>query len=126
MHAPSTDKSVIFTADDFGLADALTARGFVRTAGAAGVRQPDGRGPGTQAALNLARTLPGLCLGVHLTLIQGRAVLPPTAVPRLGDSRGLFPNNPVATGWRYFANPASCRKSAGSWRPRSKSPSRPA
>ena len=59
-------------------------------------------GPRTQAALNLARDLPGLCLGVHLTLIQGRAVLPPKAVPHLVDSRGFFPNNPVATGWRYF------------------------
>jgi len=62
-------------------------------------------GPRTQAALSLARTLPGLCLGVHLTLIQGRAVLPPQAVPLLVDSRGFFPNNPVATGWRYFCQP---------------------
>jgi hopanoid biosynthesis associated protein HpnK len=58
--------------------------------------------PRTQAALNLARDLPGLCLGVHLTLIQGRAVLPPKSVPHLVDSRGFFPDNPVATGWRYF------------------------
>ena len=62
-------------------------------------------GPRTQAALGLARDLPGLCLGVHLTLIQGRAALPPKAVPHLVDARGFFPNDPVATGWRYFCQP---------------------
>jgi hopanoid biosynthesis associated protein HpnK len=103
MNAPSTDKSVIFTADDFGLADALNSavvlshrRGLLSGASLMAAA------PRTQAALGLARTLPGLCLGVHLTLIQGRAVLPPKAVPLLVDSRGCFPNDPVATGWRYF------------------------
>jgi chitin disaccharide deacetylase len=106
MPAPSTDKSVIFTADDFGLADALNGavvlahrQGLLSCASlmAAGAR--------TQAALDLARTLPGLCLGAHLTLIQGRAVLPPQAAPHLVNSRGFFPHHPVATGWRYFFQP---------------------
>jgi hopanoid biosynthesis associated protein HpnK len=103
MNAPSSDKSVIFTADDFGLADGLNdavvlshRRGLLSCASLMAA------GPRTQAALSLARGLPGLCLGVHLTLIQGRAVLPPEAVPHLVDARGFFPSNPVATGWRYF------------------------
>ena len=98
-----TDKSVIFTADDFGLADALNGAVVLsHRQGLLSCASLMAAGPRTQAALSLARTLPGLCLGVHLTLIQGRAVLPPEAVPHLVNPRGFFPNNPVATGWWYF------------------------
>jgi hopanoid biosynthesis associated protein HpnK len=97
------EKYVIFTADDFGLADPLNAavtlahrQGLLRCASLMAA------GPRTREALGLARQLPGLCLGVHLTLIQGRASLPPSAIPDLVNSEGFFPNNPVATGWRYF------------------------
>jgi hopanoid biosynthesis associated protein HpnK len=99
-------RAVIFTADDFGLADALN--GAVVLAHRQGLLSCAGlmaAGPRTEAALSLARDHPGLCLGVHLTLIQGRAILSPGAVPHLVDSRGVFPNNPVATGWRYFCQP---------------------
>jgi hopanoid biosynthesis associated protein HpnK len=106
MHASRPDKSIIFTADDFGLADALNAavvlayrRGLLRAASLMAA------GPRIQGALSLARAFPGLCLGVHLTLIQGRAVLPPEAIPHLVDSQKFFPNHPVVTGWRYFCQP---------------------
>jgi hopanoid biosynthesis associated protein HpnK len=56
-------------------------------------------------AVSLAHDNPGLCIGVHLTLIQGRAVLPPAQLPHLVDSRGNFLNDPVAVGWRYFFQP---------------------
>jgi hopanoid biosynthesis associated protein HpnK len=99
-------KYVIFTADDFGLADALNAavalahqQGLLRGASLMAA------GPRTREALSLARQLPGLCLGVHLTLIQGRALLPPPAIPHLVNTAGFFSNNPVATGWRYFCQP---------------------
>jgi hopanoid biosynthesis associated protein HpnK len=61
--------------------------------------------PRTLAALSLARRLPGLSLGVHLTLIQGKAVLPPKHLPHLVNSQGFFQNDPVAIGWRYFCQP---------------------
>jgi chitin disaccharide deacetylase len=97
------ERSVIFTADDFGLADALNgAVVLAHRQGLLTCASLMAAGPRTQAALNLAQDLPGLCLGVHLTLIQGRAVLPPKAIPNLVDSQGFFPNHPVATGWRYF------------------------
>ena len=103
MYTTRPDKSVIFTADDFGLADALNGAVVLsHRQGLLSCASLMAAGPRTQAALSLAKTLPGLCLGVHLTLIQGRAVLPPTAVPHLVDSRGFFPSDPVATGWRYF------------------------
>jgi hopanoid biosynthesis associated protein HpnK len=101
-----SDKFVIFTADDFGLADALN--GAVALAHRQGVLRCASlmaTGPRTRAALHLARELPDLCLGVHLTLIQGRSVLPPPALPHLVNSQGFFPHNPVAAGWRYFRQP---------------------
>ena len=78
IRRPDLERSVIFTADDFGLARRLNgAVVLAHRHGLLSVRQPDGRRPSAQAALNLARDLPGLCLGVHLTLIQGRAVPAP-------------------------------------------------
>jgi len=106
MQTTLSEKSVIFTADDFGLADALN--GAVVLAHRQGLLTGASlmaAGPRTGEALRLARGLPGLCLGVHLTLIQGQATLPPKAVPHLVDARGWFPNDPVATGWRYFCRP---------------------
>jgi hopanoid biosynthesis associated protein HpnK len=106
MQTANPPKSVIFTVDDFGMADALNAavalahrRGVLKCASLmAGA-------PASGAALKLARRLPGLCLGIHLTLIQGQSVLPMAAIPHLVDSRGWFPHQPVAAGWRYFCRP---------------------
>jgi predicted glycoside hydrolase/deacetylase ChbG (UPF0249 family) len=103
MQTPSTDKSVIFTADDFGLADALN--GAVVSAHRPGLLSCASlmaAGPRTQAAMDLARTLPDLCLGVHLTLIQGQAVLPPGCAPL------VIPRFFSITPWsprRYFFQP---------------------
>jgi len=99
-------KTVIFTADDFGLSEALN--GAVVLAHRAGVLRCASlmaAAPGAGQACSLARGFPGLCLGVHLTLVQGGAVLSPGRIPHLADSRGRFPANPVAAGWRYFFQP---------------------
>jgi len=103
---PMFKKRVIFTADDFGLSEALN--GAVALAHKQGLLSSAAlmaAGPRTRAALSLARELPGLCLGVHLTLIQGQAVLPPKHLPHLVNGQGSFANDPVATGWRYFRQP---------------------
>jgi hopanoid biosynthesis associated protein HpnK len=101
-----SNRTVIFTADDFGLSPALNGavalahrRGLLRCASLMAA------GPAVAEAVRLARELPGLCLGVHLTLIQGRAVLPPQEIPRLVDPQGRFLHNPVQAGWRYFWEP---------------------
>ena len=97
------NKTVIFTADDFGMSPALNGavvlahrRGVLRSASLMVTA------PAVEQALALARELPELCLGVHLTLIQGRSALPPQAIPHLVDSQGRFLNDPVRVGWRYF------------------------
>jgi hopanoid biosynthesis associated protein HpnK len=105
----STDESgrtVIFTADDFGLSPALNgAVALAHSRGLLSCASLMAAGPQVEAAYRLARELPGLCLGVHLTLIQGRAVLPPEQIPHLVDTQGRFLNHPVTTGWRYFWEP---------------------
>jgi hopanoid biosynthesis associated protein HpnK len=99
-------RQVIFTADDFGLSPALN--GAVVLAHRQGLLRGASlmvAAPAAGQAVALARGLPQLCLGVHLTLIKGRAVLPPEKIPHLVDSRGFFSNNPLRVGWRYFSQP---------------------
>jgi hopanoid biosynthesis associated protein HpnK len=96
-------RRVMFTADDFGLSPSLN--NAVALAHQFGLLRNASLMPAAPAfdqAMALSRNLPGLCLGVHLTLIQGRAILPPRAIPHLVDSVGRFPADPVQTGWRYF------------------------
>ncbi len=103
---PPQTKLVLFTADDFGLSDALN--GAVALAHRQGVLRCASLmagGPRAREAYALAQDLPGLCLGVHLTLIQGRAVLPVAAIPHLVDSQGFFRNSPIKVGWHYFWRP---------------------
>lgn len=101
-----TGRTVIFSADDFGLSEAVNGavtlahrQGLLRCASLMAA------GPQVEAAVRLAREHPGLCLGVHLTLIKGRAVSSPEKIPHLVDARGRFGNRPVAAGWRYFFYP---------------------
>jgi len=93
----------MFTADDFGLSPSLNAAvalahrfGLLKNASLMAA------GPAFDQAVALSRDLPNLCLGVHLTLIQGRAVLPPGNISHLVDSEGRFPDDPAGTGWRYY------------------------
>ncbi len=101
----SSPRAVIFTADDFGISEAVNgAVGLAHRQGVLGCASLMPGASRAAAALALARELPGLCLGVHLTLLQGRPVLPPGTIPHLVTG-GLFPDNPVAAGWRYFIKP---------------------
>ncbi|HET91514.1 MAG TPA: ChbG/HpnK family deacetylase [Chloroflexi bacterium] len=47
-------------------------------------------GPAFDDAVERVRSLPGLGIGVHLTLLEGRPVLPAGAVPDLVDASGAF------------------------------------
>ncbi len=101
--SPDSPRTVIFTADDFGLSPALNGavalaqrRGLLRCASLMVTA------PAAEQAVSWARDLPELCLGVHLTLIQGRSMLPPRDIPHLVDSQGRFANDPVQVGWRYY------------------------
>jgi hopanoid biosynthesis associated protein HpnK len=104
-------KELIVNADDFGLS--AGANRAVITAYREGILTSASlmtAGRAFDEAVSLARENPGLQVGLHLTLVQGRAVLPPGAISRLADSEGNFPRNPVAAGMRYFFNPAARRE----------------
>jgi chitin disaccharide deacetylase len=97
-------KFLIVTADDFGLHEAVNeaveqaARAGTLTAASLMVA-----GPAAADAVRRAGALPQLRVGLHVTLADGRAQLPPRDIPRLVDSSGRFGDRLVLEGWRYFA-----------------------
>lgn len=96
-------KELIVNADDFGLSSGANRaiikawREGVLTSASLMVT-----GEGFEEAVTLARENPGLQVGLHLTLVQGRAALPHGGFPSLADNAGNFPNDPIMAGMRYF------------------------
>jgi len=100
---PIPAKQLIITADDFGLSKGVNTA--VEKAWNEGILTCASIMPGGTAfnqAVTIARRNPGLQVGLHLTLLQGTAVLPPSQIPGLVNEAGCFSDNPVATGMRYF------------------------
>ncbi|PLZ04380.1 hypothetical protein CY652_01580 [Burkholderia sp. WAC0059] len=97
---------LIVTADDFGLHGRVNAaveeahRHGVLTAASLMVGEPAARD-----AVERARRLPTLRVGLHLVLADGAAVLPREAIPALVDARGRFGDDMVRDGFRFFFLP---------------------
>jgi hopanoid biosynthesis associated protein HpnK len=92
-------KRLIITADDFGAArevnDAVEAahRGGILTAASLMVSAP-----ATADAIGRARRMPCLRVGLHVVLVDGRPVLPASAVTHLVDGNGVFRSDVGALG----------------------------
>jgi hopanoid biosynthesis associated protein HpnK len=96
-------RRVIVTGDDFGLSSAVnTAIAQAHREGILTSASVMINAPAWQGAVELAQAHPSLCLGLHLTLIQGRAVLPHRHIPHLVDNQGNFRREPVSAGMLYF------------------------
>ncbi|HIJ81385.1 MAG TPA: hopanoid biosynthesis-associated protein HpnK [Desulfuromonadales bacterium] len=96
-------RGVIITADDFGLSPGVNRA--VEKAWRDGILTCASimpAGDGFDEAVAIARRNPGLQVGLHLTLLQGVSVLPPSSIPELVNGAGRFSDNPVSTGMRYF------------------------
>jgi chitin disaccharide deacetylase len=96
-------KELIINADDFGLSGGAN-RGIIE-AWQQGILTSASLMPGGAAfeeAVTLAGENPGLQVGLHLTLVQGRAVLQQPGLPALTDAQGDFGNDPVLAGMRYY------------------------
>lgn len=104
-------KRLIVTADDFGLAvpinqaaeeghrrGILTAASLMVTA------------PAASDAVERARRLLSLGVGLHLVLVDGRPALPPEMVPELVGPNGSFRRDVWRTGAKIFCCPAARRQ----------------
>ena len=93
------DRKLIVTADDFGLS--LPVNEAVERAHRQGILSAASLMVGAECAddaVERARKLPSLGLGLHLTLLDGRPVLPPENIPGLVGPDGRFPTDPFRFG----------------------------
>jgi len=106
-------RKLIVTGDDFGLAvpvneaiEEAHRRGILTTAslmiGGAAARD----------AVERAKRLPSLKVGLHLVLVDGRPVLPSREIPDLVDGRGEFSTRLVGAGLNFFFRPGVRRQLA--------------
>ena len=95
-------RTLAITGDDFGASRAVNRaiaaaydRG-VLTAASLMVS-----GDAADEAVAFARARPGLAVGLHLVLVDGKAASPPSAIPKLVGPDGRFRGGPVRAGLRY-------------------------
>jgi hopanoid biosynthesis associated protein HpnK len=95
-------RTLVVTGDDFGFSRGVNRaileaheRGILTSASLMVT------GEAAAEAVALARSSPGLAVGLHLVVVHGRAALPPREIPRLVDAAGRFRGGPVSAGLRY-------------------------
>jgi hopanoid biosynthesis associated protein HpnK len=99
-------KNLIITADDYGAAPEVNQaverahRGGILSAASLMVA-----GAAAQDAVARAKTMPGLRVGLHLVLVEGKPVLPASAVPDLVDASGNFRTDMARAGAAMFFLP---------------------
>ncbi len=105
--------SLTFTADDFGLSEAVNEG--VERAHRDGVLNAASlmvAGDAAEDAVRRAKRLPGLRVGLHLVVIEGPAVLPRSEIPDLVDASGQFSSDQLRLGINYFFRPSVRRQLA--------------
>jgi chitin disaccharide deacetylase len=99
-------KKIIITGDDFGLA--LPVNEAIVEAHRTGILTTASLMVGadfSRDAVERARQSPSLKVGLHLTLVEGRPILPPHKVPDLVDTNGVFSTHLARAGFRFFFVP---------------------
>ena len=99
-------KQLVLTGDDFGLD--VPVNEAVEEGHCRGVLTAASLMVGADAtadAVERARRLPTLKVGLHVVLVEGRPVLPPSEVPDLVDGNGEFSTRLVRSGFRFFFLP---------------------
>ncbi|CAB3651340.1 hopanoid biosynthesis-associated protein HpnK [Trinickia soli] len=100
-------RALIVTADDFGLHPRVNAA--VERAHRDGVLKAASLmvgAPAARDAVERARRLPNLRVGLHLVLADGPATLPAVQIPALVGPDGRFGDAMVRDGFRFFFLPA--------------------
>ncbi len=96
-------KKLIITADDFGIS--LPVNEAIERSHCGGVLNCASLMVGAKAAedaVERARRLPTLNVGLHLVLVDGAPFLPAREIPRLVDEEGRFSSRLVLSGIRFF------------------------
>ena len=100
-------RNLIVTADDFGAA--VEVNRAVERAHRDGILSAASlmvAGPAANDAVERARTMPGLRVGLHLVLVEGKPVLPAAALPDLVDKSGNFRTDMARSGAAMFFRPS--------------------
>jgi predicted glycoside hydrolase/deacetylase ChbG (UPF0249 family) len=96
-------KRLVVTADDFGAAREVNeAVEIAHTRGILTATSLMVAAPAAAEAVALAKRLPSLRVGLHVVLVEGRPMLPPSQIPDLVDANGLFRTNMAASGAAMF------------------------
>ncbi len=99
------------TADDFGLAVAVNdAVDIAHRSGILSAASLMVAAPAAVDAVERARALPGLAVGLHLVLVDGRPALPPARVPDLVGPDGQFRTDMARLGFDIAFRPAVRRQ----------------
>lgn len=104
MDRPRSRRKLITTADDFGYSSQVN-EAIVRAYRDGVLRHASlmvAAEAAAEAVERAKREAPGLGLGLHLVLCQGRSALPAARLPGLVDADGRFPDDPLLCGLRYF------------------------
>lgn len=106
-------KHLIVTADDFGLAPEVNeAVAETHEHGILSAASLMVGAPAASQAVDLARRLPRLRVGLHLALVDARPLLPPERIPGLVASDGWFRRDTARLGAEIFVSPALRRQMA--------------
>jgi len=104
-------RKLIVTGDDFGLA--VPVNEAIEEAHRCGILTTASLmigGAAARDAVERAKRLPSLKVGLHLVLVEGRPVLPPREIPDLVDSQGEFATRLVGAGLNFFFRPGVRRQ----------------
>ena len=99
-------KQLIVSADDFGISPEVNEA--VERAHRDGILRATSLMVGAPAAADAverARRLPNLAVGLHVVLVFGRPVLPPQQIPDIVGRDGAFLTDLVRAGVRFFFRP---------------------
>src|SRR5579871_1647522 len=100
-------KRLIVTCDDFGADIAVNeAVEQAYTSGILTCASLMMGGAAVADAVERAHRLKGLGVGLHITLADGKPVLPASQIPALVDRNGRFRDGLVGVGFNWFFNPA--------------------
>ena len=101
-------KNLIVNADDFGRHE-LINRAVERAFGAGVLKSATlmAGGIAFDDAIQLAKKISGLGVGIHFTLANGNPVLPPNEIPSLVTAEGIFHGDYIKFLRRYFSGKIS-------------------